>query len=64
MLSQEERERRNTKIIADVAVEKAKESLARFNIADLKFYWLEKVQLNKELKARGMTEENRNELME
>ena len=64
VLSQEERERRNTKIIADVAVEKAKESLARFNIADLKFYRLEKVQLNKELKARRLTEEIRNELME
>ncbi len=45
MLPEEERECKNTKIIADVALEKAKESLNRFNVADLKFYRLERVQL-------------------
>jgi hypothetical protein len=64
VLSDEERQRRNTKIIADVALEKAKDSLNSFNVADLKFYRLERVQLNKELKARGLREESRNELME
>jgi hypothetical protein len=45
VLPEEERECKNTKIIADVALEKAKESLNRFNVADLKFYRLERVQL-------------------
>jgi hypothetical protein len=45
VLPEEEREHRNTKIIADVALEKAKDSLNRCNIADLKFYRLERLQL-------------------
>jgi hypothetical protein len=61
---EEERERRNTKMIADVALEKAKDSLNRCNIADLKFHRLERLKHNKVLKARGLTEENRNEMME
>jgi hypothetical protein len=41
VLSDEEKQCRNTKIIADVTFEKAKDSLNSFNIADLKFYRLE-----------------------
>jgi hypothetical protein len=61
---EEERERRNTKMIADVALEKAKDSLNRFNVADLKFHRLERVQLYKGLNARGLTGENSNVIME
>ncbi len=55
MLPEEERECRNTQIIADVAQEKAKDCLSRFHVADLKFYRLERVQFNKGLKSRGLT---------
>ncbi len=52
VLSDEERQCRNSVIIAELTLEKAKDSLNSFNIADLKFYRLERVQFNKELKAR------------
>jgi hypothetical protein len=63
-LSKEERKCQNTKIIADVALERAKDNLNRFNAEDLKFYKLERVELNNRLKARGLSEESRNELTE
>jgi hypothetical protein len=62
VLSEEERQCRNAKIIADVALERAKDNLNRFNAEDLKFYKLERVELNYRLKARGLSEEIRNEL--
>jgi len=64
VLSEEERQCQNTKIIADVALERAKDNLSRFNAEDLKFYKLERVELNNRLKARGLSEESRNELTE
>jgi hypothetical protein len=64
VLPKEEREGKNSKIIADVALEKAKDSLNRFNVADLKFHRLERVQLYKGLNARGLTGENSNVIME
>jgi hypothetical protein len=64
VLSEEERQCQNTKIIADVALERAKDNLSRFNAEDLKFYKLERVKLNNRLKARGLSEESRNELTE
>jgi hypothetical protein len=64
VLSKEERQCQNTKIIADVALERAKDNLSRFNAEDLKFYKLERVELNNRLKARGLSEESRNELTE
>jgi len=63
-LSEEERQCQNTKIIAAVALERAKDNLNRFNAADLKFYKLERVELNNRLKARGLSEESRNDLTE
>jgi len=64
VLSNEERECRNTKIIADVALEKAKDNLSRFNSDQLKFYRLERIELNNRLKDRSLTQESRNEIME
>jgi hypothetical protein len=64
VLSQEEREARNTKIIADVALERAKDNFSRFNSEELKFYKLEKVELNNRLRDRSLDVESRNELME
>ena len=64
MLSQEEREARNTKIIADVALERAKDNFSRFNSEELKFYKLERVELNNRLRDRSLDVESRNELME
>jgi hypothetical protein len=60
VLPEEEREHRNTKIIADVALEKAKDSLNRCNIAQV----LQAREITTRLKANGLTEENRNEMME
>jgi VIT1/CCC1 family predicted Fe2+/Mn2+ transporter len=56
VLSEEKIQCRNT----DVALERAKDNL-RFNCEDLKFYKLERVELNNRLKARGLSEESRNE---
>jgi len=64
VLSQEEREARNTKIIADVALERAKDNFSRFNFEELKFYRLERVELNNRLKDRSLDAESRAELME
>jgi hypothetical protein len=64
VLSQEEREARNTKIIADVALERAKDNFSRFIYEELKFYRLERVELNSRLKDRSLDDESRAKLME
>jgi hypothetical protein len=64
VISDAEKECRNSKIIADVALERAKDNLSRFDVDQLKFYRLERIELNNRLKDRTLDAESRNEIME
>ncbi len=68
LLSNEEKTARDSVIIADVSLEKAKTSTEQWRTnggsVDLSMYGMEKVHVNAALKARHLDQETRNDLME